>query len=94
MYLYNFLMLFFLERLKYGFILELDKKMTDILPLAAMERLLKKIGVERVSHDAKESLKEILEELGAKIGKKSLELAKHSGRKTVKGKDIRLAAKD
>lgn len=65
-----------------------------MIPLAAMERLLKKAGIERVSHDAKEALKEILEELGAKIGKKSLELAKHSGRKTVKGKDIRLAAKD
>lgn len=65
-----------------------------MIPLAAMERLLKKAGIERVSRDAKEALKEILEDYGAKIGKKSLEIAKHSGRKTVKGRDVRLASKE
>jgi len=64
------------------------------IPLAAMERLLKKSGIERVSQDAKEALKEVLEDMSQKIGKKALALAKHSGRKTVKGKDIRLASKE
>ena len=31
------------------------------LPIAAMERLLKKVGVERVSEEAKSTLKELLE---------------------------------
>ena len=65
----------------------------NILPLAAMERLLKKAGASRVSEDAKEALREILEEYTDKIGKKASELSRHSGRVTVKGVDIKLAAK-
>ncbi len=68
--------------------------MADILPYAAMERLLKKVGAPRVSQDAKEALKELLEDFGGKIGQRSVLLAKHSGRKTVRGTDIRLAAKE
>ena len=68
--------------------------MADILPYAAMERLLKKVGAPRVSQDAKEALRELLEDFGGKIGQRSVLLAKHSGRKTVRGTDIRLAAKE
>ena len=39
----------------------------SILPVAAMEKLLKKAGASRVSEDAKESLREILEEYADKI---------------------------
>ncbi|MEK6826549.1 MAG: histone-like protein, partial [Nanoarchaeota archaeon] len=35
---------------------------TNILPLAAMERLLKKYGASRVSEDAKVVLRDVLEE--------------------------------
>ena len=66
-----------------------------ILPLAAMENLLKiKANAPRVSNDAKEALRVILEEFGEKIGSKAVRLANHSGRKTVKAVDIKLAAKD
>ncbi len=68
--------------------------MSKILPLAAMERILKKAGAERVSEDAKEALKEVLEEYGEKIGKKAVDLSKHSGRKTIKKEDLKLASKD
>jgi len=64
-----------------------------ILPLAAMEKLLKKCGAARVSEDAKEAMKEVLEEYGEEIGQKSVRIAQHSGRKTVKGSDIKLAVK-
>ena len=63
------------------------------LPLAAMERLLKKSGVERVSEEAKATLKELLEEHADNIGKRAWELAKHSKRKTVKSSDLKLALK-
>ncbi len=65
----------------------------SILPLAAMERLLKKGGAERVSDNAKEALREVLEEHAHLIAEKSVKFALHSGRKTIKAADIKLAAK-
>lgn len=64
-----------------------------ILPLAAMEKLLKKCGAARVSEDAKVAMKEVLEDYGEQIGQKAVRVAQHSGRKTVKGPDIKLALK-
>jgi DNA-binding protein len=65
-----------------------------ILPLAAMENLLKiKANAPRVSHDAKEALRNILEDFAENIGEKAVRLANHSGRKTVKSADVHLAAK-
>ena len=64
-----------------------------ILPLAAMEKLLKKCGAPRVSEDAKAAMKEILEQYGEEIGQKAVRFAQHSGRKTVKGVDVKLATK-
>ena len=67
--------------------------MSKIIPLAAMEKLLKKCGAGRVSEDAKEAMKEVLENYGEQIGEKAIRLAQHSGRKTIKGVDIKLAIK-
>ncbi|MAG52663.1 MAG: histone [Nanoarchaeota archaeon] len=63
------------------------------LPIAAMERLLKKVGVERVSEEAKSTLKELLEDHAENIGKKAWEIAKHSKRKTLKSGDLKIASK-
>jgi len=63
------------------------------LPLAAMERILKNAGVDRVSEEAKVTLKEILEEYADNLGKRAWEIAKHSKRKTVKSGDLKLATK-
>ena len=46
--------------------------------LAAVYRIIKKTGAERVGD----------------IAKNSIEMAKHAGRKTVKATDIKLAAKE
>ncbi len=64
-----------------------------ILPAAAMEKLLKKVGAPRVSQSAKEALREVLENYGEQIGDKAVKLAAHSGRKTVKSEDVKLAVK-
>jgi len=64
-----------------------------ILPLAAMEKMMKKAGAARVSENAKEVLKDMLEDYGEKISEKAVKIASHSGRRTVKGGDLKLALK-
>jgi len=65
-----------------------------ILPLAAMEKLMKKAGAPRVSDPAKAALQEVLEEKALQLSEKALRYAKHSGRKTIKDVDIKLAVKE
>lgn len=65
-----------------------------LLPLAAMEKLLKLGGAERVSNRAKVALKDTLESIAHDIAAKSIKLSVHAGRKTVKADDIKLAVKD
>lgn len=62
-----------------------------ILPISAVERLIRSIGAERVSREAAEALAAILEKKGSELATRSLRLAKHAGRKTVTADDIRLA---
>ncbi len=64
-----------------------------ILPLAAMEKLLKHTGADRVSEDAKEKLRDVLEEYAFELGKQASQFAEHAKRKTIRGTDIQLAAK-
>ena len=64
------------------------------LPLAAMEKILKQGGAERVSDKAKVALKNAIEDIAHEIATKSIKLAVHAGRKTVKAEDIKLAVKD
>ena len=64
-----------------------------LLPLAAMEKILKHSGAERVSDGAKEALKEVIEEIAEEIAQNAVRLSLHAGRKTVKSRDIKLAAK-
>jgi len=64
-----------------------------LIPLAAMEKILKRCGADRVSDKAKMVLKEILEEKASEIAVKALRLTIHAGRKTVKAADIKLATR-
>lgn len=65
-----------------------------LLPLAAMEKLLKQGGSDRVSDKAKVALKNAIEEIAYDIAAKSIKLAAHAGRKTIKAEDIKLAVKE
>lgn len=62
--------------------------------LAAMYRIMKKSGAERVSDDAADELRKVLEEAAERIAKQAAELSMHAGRKTIKPEDIRLASKN
>ena len=64
-----------------------------ILPLAAMEKLLKRVGAERVADNAKVAMREELEKVAEQLGEKAVRFARHSKRKTIKAEDIRLAVK-
>ncbi len=64
-----------------------------ILPLAAMEKILKNVGANRVSDKAKVALKNVVEDIAEDIAQDAVKFAMHAGRKTVKAGDIRLAAK-
>lgn len=66
---------------------------SKILPLAAMEKILKQCGADRVSDKAKVALKTVVEEIADRIAVKAIQLAVHAGRKTVKARDVKLAAK-
>ena len=71
-----------------------DVDMTELeIAVAPMHRLCKKAGAERVSEAATKELAKVLEEIGVKIAKEALDFAVHSGRRTIKSKDIEIAAK-
>lgn len=63
------------------------------MPIAPIDRLIRKAGAERVSEEAAKILAEYLEEYAVELGKKAVEFARHAGRKTVKAEDIKLAIK-
>jgi len=63
------------------------------LPIAAIIRIAKKSGAERVGSDAAVALLAKTEEYIANLTKEANKLAMHAGRKTLKEEDIELAAK-
>jgi len=63
------------------------------LPLAPVDRLIRKAGAYRVSEKAAIALREILEEIAIEISREAIELANHANRRTVTDEDIKLAAK-
>ena len=63
------------------------------LSVAAMHRICKKAGAERVSESAAREMGRVLEEISVKIATEAIDYAMHAGRRTVKGRDIKIAAK-
>jgi len=63
------------------------------IPVAPMHRLSKKAGADRVSEAAAKELAKELEKIGVKIAREALDFAVHSGRKTIKAEDIKIASR-
>ena len=63
------------------------------LPIAAVVRIAKKSGAERVGSDAAAALVAQTEDYIASLVKEANRLAIHAGRKTLKDEDIELAVK-
>jgi len=68
------------------------REMAD-LPIAAVVRIAKKNGAERVGSDAAEALVVKAEKYIAQLTKEANKLAEHAGRKTIKKEDVDLASK-
>lgn len=68
------------------------KKVSE-LPIAAVDRIIRKAGAERVSESAARELSEVLEDYALEMARDAADLSEHAGRKTVRDTDIRLAAK-
>ncbi len=68
-------------------------KKERIILKAPCVRILQRGGAERVGEDAAEAFSEVLEEVGITIAQQAVKIAEHSGRKTVNGGDVKLAAK-
>lgn len=69
------------------------EKIERIIPLAPLDRLIRKTKADRVSEKAAMALGEILEEMGLEIAAMAKDLAEHAHRKTINGDDIQLAFK-
>jgi len=67
--------------------------MVKDMPLAPLERILKKAGAKRVSKSALVEFAEIIIDYAHNLSTKAAELAEHAGRKTIIGADIKLAKK-
>ena len=63
------------------------------LPLAPMYRICKKSGAERVSESATRELAKTLEQIGVKIAADAFVYTMSDGRKTLKARDVELAAR-
>lgn len=66
--------------------------MSGIFANARVERVIREAGAFRVAADAVDRMNEIVTNYGMTIAKYAVEIARHSGRKTVKEDDIKLAS--
>ena len=63
------------------------------LSVAAMHRICKKAGADRVSKSAADEMAKVLGEVGLRIAEEAIVYTMHAGRKTVKARDIQIAAR-
>jgi len=63
------------------------------IPLAPLERILRKAGAKRVSKSAVKEFSHVLADYTHDLSAEALALAKHAGRKTIVATDIRMAKK-
>ena len=63
------------------------------LPIAPVDRIVRKAGASRVSERAATELAKVLEDVGAEVASQAMRMARHAGRKTVTADDIKLASR-
>ncbi len=68
--------------------------MANDLPIAAVVRIAKNNGAERVGSDAAEAIADAAQEYIAELTREASKYAKHAGRKTIKKEDVDLAVNE
>ena len=68
--------------------------MSEEIKVAPMHKLIKRAGADRVSEESAVALGAALEEIGVKVAREAIDYARHAGRKTVKARDVEIAAKN
>lgn len=63
-----------------------------MIPLASIEKIARKAGVERISAQAIKELTKIVEELGYELSLETAQVARHAKRKTILREDIKFIA--
>ncbi len=63
----------------------------DVIPKAAMARVISHAGAARVSDEAAEKLADIVTEIAHETATVAVEIAHHSKRRTVLEEDVRMA---
>ena len=63
-----------------------------MLPLATIEKIARKAGVERISAEAIKDLAKTIEELGYELALEAAQAARHAKRKTILKEDIKLVS--
>lgn len=60
-----------------------------MLSLLAFERIAKKNGVKRISREALEEAREVVEEIGLETAEQAVKVSRFAGRKTLMQEDIK-----
>ena len=63
------------------------------IPLAPLERILKRAGARRVSKEALKEFATVLEDFAFELSSQAVKFAKHAKRKTLLDSDVRMAKK-
>lgn len=69
------------------------QRKTSTIPKATVARIMMNSGAKRVSASAVNALSDIVKDISLEIASRAVEIAKHSGRKTVHEGDVKLAVK-
>ena len=64
-----------------------------MLPLLPFERIAKKSGAKRISKQALEELRDIMDEIGTDIAEKAVKISRHANKRTVMAEDVRFVLK-
>ncbi len=63
------------------------------IPLAPLKRIAKNSGADRISEEAVEELRGVVEDIAEDLAKDAVTATKHAGRVTVKKEDVELVTR-